>query len=114
MVDLIDTTSEDPSKNRQMYTGVDLTFQARLPKGGRLFGGWTADRMTVVACDGVDPNSLLNCDQSLFDVPFRSDFKLVGTTPIAFGVSLGVVIQSYADRRSGAPGRCQAAPVRVR
>ena len=104
LVDLIDTTSEDPSKSRQMYTGVDLTFQARLPKGGRLFGGWTADRMTVVACDGVDPNSLLNCDQSLLSIPFRSDFKLVGTTPIALGVSLGVVIQSYAGSPVGCAG----------
>ena len=101
-VDLIDTTSQDPSKSRQMYTGVDLTFQARLPNTARLFGGWTADRMTVVACDGVDPNTLLNCDQSLFHIPFRSDFKLVGTTPIGLGVSLGVVIQSYA----GAPVGC--------
>ena len=43
-----------------------------------------------------DPNALLNCDQSLFHIPLRTDLKIVGTYPIAFGFSIGAVLQSYA------------------
>jgi hypothetical protein len=108
-----DTTSTDHSKTRKDYTGIELTVSARLPRGGNLFAGWAADRTIRVNCEAPfapvgaltsdtsavripDPNALLNCDQSLFHMPLRSDVKLVGTYPIAFGFSVGAVLQSYA------------------
>jgi hypothetical protein len=108
-----DTTSTDHSKTRKDYTGIEVTVSARLPRGGNLFAGWAADRTIRVNCEapfapvGVltsdtsavripDPNALLNCDQSLFHIPLRSDLKFVGTYPLALGFSVGAVLQSYA------------------
>jgi hypothetical protein len=108
-----DTTSTDHSKTRKDYTGIEVTVSARLPRGGNLFAGLAADRTIRVNCEapfapvGVltsdtsavripDPNAQLNCDQSVFHIPLRRDLKLVGTYPLAFGFSVGAVLQSYA------------------
>ena len=68
----------------------------RLPRGGTLIGGWGADRTINVTCENPDPNQLYNSDQGQFDIPLRSDFKFIGTYPIAYGVQVGAVLQSYA------------------
>src|SRR5207249_2018766 len=39
-VDLVDATS---SINKRTYTGFEVSFMARLPKGGTAFGGWTTE-----------------------------------------------------------------------
>ena len=46
------------------YNGFDLGFNARLPRGGRIFGGTTTERTVANNCDtGIDnPNNLLYCD----------------------------------------------------
>jgi hypothetical protein len=95
-VDLLDTTATDRSKARVSYTGLEVSFSARLPRGANLFGGWSADRLLAVGCAGFDPNTFRFCDQSQFDIPFRSDFKLTGSVPIVRGIQVGVALQSYA------------------
>ena len=35
------------------------------------------------------------CDQSQFDMPFRSDFKMAGSMPLPYGVNFGAVFQNY-------------------
>ena len=96
LVDLLDTTATDRSKARVNYNGLELSFSARLPRGGSMFGGWSADRLITVSCASFDPNTFRYCDQSQYDVPFRSDYKLAGSYPIAWGAQVGVSLQSYA------------------
>jgi len=91
-----DSSSTDHSKTRRDYTGFELGATVRLPRGGTLIGGWSADRTINVSCENPDPNQRYNCDQSQFDIPLRNDFKFIGTYPVGFGVQLGAVFQSYA------------------
>src|SRR5439155_10339623 len=53
LLDLLDTTTTDRSKSRVSYTGLELSFTARLPKGANMFGGWSADRNILVSCEGL-------------------------------------------------------------
>jgi len=75
MVDILDTNAVDRKLNRQSYSGFELSGTARLPRGGLVFGGWSADRPITVACDGDDPNTFRYCDQSVLGIPFTHDFK---------------------------------------
>ena len=61
-----------------------------------MFGGWSADKLVTVSCAGYDPNTFRFCDQSQLGIPFRSDFKFAGSYPIALGVQVGAMLQSYA------------------
>ncbi|MEQ1727126.1 MAG: TonB-dependent receptor [Vicinamibacterales bacterium] len=99
---LLDTTSVDRSKTSKGYTGLELSFNARLPRGATVMAGMLMDRTINVTCEQQDPNQLYNCDQRQFDVPFRRDVKVVGTYPVLFGVQLGAVLQSYAGSESPA------------
>jgi hypothetical protein len=96
---LVNYTDTNRSLNRQTYNGFELNFSARLPHKARVLGGWSADQTVTVACDGSDPNTLRNCDQSALHIPFTHDMKIVATVPLVFGFQLGTVLQSYA----GAP-----------
>ena len=93
---ILDTTSTDHSKTRRDYTGFEASATVRLPHGATLIGGWAADRTINVTCENPDPNLRFNCDQGQFDIPLRSDFKFIGTYPVAYGIHLGAVLQSYA------------------
>jgi len=94
--DLLDTTATDRSKARVNYNGLEASFAARLPRGGNMFGGWSADKLITVACASYDPNTFRYCDQSQYSAPFRSDFKFAGSYPIVWGVQIGASLQSYA------------------
>jgi len=110
LLDLLDTTTTDRSKSRVSYTGLELSFTARLPYGANMFGGWSADRNIIVSCEGLaapaagsstssgswDPNTFRYCDQSQYHIPFQSDFKFAGSQPLPFGVQLGATLASYA------------------
>jgi Carboxypeptidase regulatory-like domain len=96
LVDLLDTTATDRSTARVNYTGLELSFTARLPRGGNMFGGWSADKLVTVACASFDPNTFRYCDQGQYGIPFRHDFKFAGSYPIVWGVQVGAMLQSYA------------------
>jgi len=96
LVDLLDTNATDRSTARINYNGLELSFSARLPRGGSVFGGWSADKLVTVACASFDPNTFRYCDQSQLGVPFRHDFKFAGSYPIVWGVQVGAMLQSYA------------------
>jgi hypothetical protein len=96
LVDLLDTTTTDRSKARVSYNGLELSVNARLPRGANMFGGWSADRLVTVSCASYDPNTFLYCDQSKYPIPFRHDFKFAGSYPIVWGVQIGATLQSYA------------------
>ena len=97
LVDLLDTTASDGSKARVNYNGLEVSFTARMPRTN-LFGGWSADRLVNVACASFDPNTFRYCDQSQYKIPFRSDFKLVGSYTLVRDVLIGIAFQSYAGQ----------------
>jgi hypothetical protein len=94
-VDLLDTTADYDSA-RTNYTGFEISFAARLPRGGNLFGGWSTDKTVTVSCGSNDPNTFRYCDQSELDIPLRHDFKFNGSYPLGWGLSAGATLQSYA------------------
>ena len=96
LVNLLDTTATDRSTARVSYDGFEVSFSARLPKGGNMFGGWSTDKTITVSCAGNDPNTFRYCDQSQYDIPVRHDFKFAGSYPLPLGIQVGATLQSYA------------------
>jgi hypothetical protein len=94
-VDEVDTTAT--SARKQMFTGYEFTFNARLPGGATLFGGSSIDRTLNVTCDEPDnPNLDRFCDQRETDVPYLKQFKLAASYPLPwYGIRLGGSLQSY-------------------
>jgi hypothetical protein len=54
----------------------------------------------TVSCASNDPNAFRYCDQSQYDIPFRSDFKLAGSYSLVWGTQVGVAFASYPGCRS--------------
>ncbi len=99
-VDNYDTNAG--SERKHVYTGYDLNVQARLPRGGSLFGGFVTERNLRNICDEPDdPTLLLYCDDSENGIPFRPTLKLAGTYPLAWGISVSAAFQSGAGRPLG-------------
>jgi hypothetical protein len=99
-VDNLDRNAGDERKH--VYTGYDLTLQARLPRGGTLFGGFVTERNMRNICDEPDdPNMLRFCDDAQNDIPFRPTVKMAGTYPLRWGISVSAAFQSLAGRPLG-------------
>jgi hypothetical protein len=92
-VNLVDSNS---SINTRYYDGYEFSFNARLPKGANLFGGWSSDRIRNISCDTNDPNKLLYCDQTQLAIPFRQDFKMAGHYPLPWGLAVSATFMSFA------------------
>jgi len=75
--------TNDPNL-KNVYNGFEFNFNAKLPRGGRLFGGTSTDRSIANSCGAAatNPNFLLFCDQSKSGIPWRTQLKLVGTYPL--------------------------------
>jgi hypothetical protein len=94
------------------YNGIETSFNARLPRGLTVFGGWVAERNLTKFCqaDKNDPNGVMTtdlytaetvasggrfCDQGAFSVPFRHEFKVAANVPLFYGINFGTIVQSY-------------------
>ncbi len=95
----VDRNSET---NFRTYDGWEVSFNARGPRGSNLFGGWTTDRLIRVSCDTNNPNELRFCDERLYDIPFRHDFKLAGNVPLPYGFQVSGIVMSYAGNVNNA------------
>ncbi len=96
---LVDQNAPDRTMK---YNGFEYNFSARLPRGITLLGGGMSERMLTNTCDdGWNPNLLLYCDQSETGVPFRTQFKVAGSVPVAYGVNVGVAFQSLPGYVNG-------------
>ena len=93
--------------NRTIYDGFEVSFNARLPRGANVFGGWSNDRLITITCDQYDPNKLRFCDQSgetfqqygaTTKPPFRNDFKISANYPLPWGVEVSGVFISFAGK----------------
>ncbi len=89
----------DPDQT-SIYNGFDVGFNARLPKGGRMFGGTTTERTTGNNCDTAiqSPGNLLYCDSSNlgggYTIPWKTQVKMSVTYPLPFwGISVNAAYQ---------------------
>jgi hypothetical protein len=84
------------TEDTTLYNGYEFTLTARFGQGGNLTTGMASGKTLIKSCDaGVsNPNVLLFCDQTQFDVRFRTNFKLAGSYPLPWGISAGMVVQS--------------------
>ena len=88
--------NNDPNL-RQSYNAIEVSFNARLPRGARLFGGSATDRTVANTCAAAatNPNFLNYCDQSQSGIPWRTQYKIAGTVPLPwFGVILSGSFQA--------------------
>ncbi len=90
------------SDRKMSYNGFEYSFNARLPRGMSLFGGGTSERTIAQLCDEKwNPNLLLYCDQRDSGIPFRTQFKIAGNVPLAYGIQTGFSFQSLPGYRFG-------------
>jgi hypothetical protein len=102
--------------NYRVYNGVEGSFMARIHGGAQVFGGFLVARQLSNLCDSSDgaatiafaqasdPNYTLNCDQTQFDVPFRTQIKLGGMYPLPYGLNIAGTFQSYPGARNYGSG----------
>ncbi len=80
------TIADDSYKS--IYTGVELSVNARLPNGGTIFGGWTMEtEFETDDCQdelnrGDTPNSPRFCNQFAFPRPYKHEFKVSAVLPV--------------------------------
>jgi hypothetical protein len=100
----------DPDRKR-IYNAFGMDFRARPGGGASLFGGFAFERQLDVNCSAPDnPNSVYVsstqrddfrfCDDRENGIPFRRQFKLAGSYPLAFGVTLSASWQSVQGSTS--------------
>ncbi|HKB14019.1 MAG TPA: hypothetical protein VKD69_25315, partial [Vicinamibacterales bacterium] len=102
--------------NYRVYNGIEGSFMARLHGGAQVFGGFLTARQVSRLCDSTDgtatiafaqasdPNYTLYCDQTQFDIPFRTQYKLGGTYPLPYGLNVSGTFQSYPGARNYGSG----------
>jgi hypothetical protein len=86
----VSNVDSNDSNVTQSYNAFEFNFNARLPHGGRLFGGSATDRTVANTCAGAatNPNFLVTiggvnyCDQSNSGMPWRTQFKIAGSIPL--------------------------------
>lgn len=96
--------STDPDLKRKC-DGIELNFNARLPRGARLFGGTSSEKTITNVCSAAanDPNISIFCDGSKNGIPWQTSFKLAGTYPLPwYGISFSGSLQALAGNVLGA------------
>jgi hypothetical protein len=81
---------------KRQYNGFELGFNARLPRGARVFGGFNLEQTLADTCSaGTDPNLTLYCNQWDSAIPWAKQFKLAGTYPLPWwGITTSISLQS--------------------
>src|SRR5581483_4464131 len=95
--------SNDPNLKR-WYNGVEININARLPKGARIFGGTSTERLITNSCSAAatDPNLRLFCDVSKNNIPWQTSVKLSGTYPLPwYGITFSGAYQGLAGQVVG-------------
>jgi hypothetical protein len=101
-VDNLITFADHFGTQQEVYDGVDLTFDARLPKGVVVSGGLNTGRTRTDRCFVVDsPQELLYCKVA---PPFRTQVKFFGVYPLPWwGLQTSATLQSLPGPEITAP-----------
>ena len=101
--------SHDPNL-KQRYDGFEVNFSARLPKGGRLFGGTATDRVVANSCSAAatNPNLLNYCDQDKSGIPWRTQIKLAATYEVRWAIRVSAAYQGLPGYLVGTVRALQA------
>jgi hypothetical protein len=84
----------DPERQR-IYNAYNVEFRARPGRGAQLFGGLSVEQQLNVNCTTPDnPNSIRFCDDRQNGVPFNKNFKMAGSYPMPYGITLSASFQS--------------------
>jgi hypothetical protein len=92
LVDNLITFKGNYGKPKQFYDAVDVTFNARLPRGSTLSGGASTGRMVYDNCVVIDsPQALRFCKVTQ---PFQPQFKVQGLFPLLWGIQASTTWQN--------------------
>jgi hypothetical protein len=104
MYDTVSTAATRAVKNvdgndpnlTQRYDGFEVNVTARLPHGGRIFGGTATDRAIANTCSSAatNPNLLNYCDQTQSGIPWLTQAKVVATYEVPFGIRVSGALQT--------------------
>jgi hypothetical protein len=94
----------DPERSRD-YQAFNFEFKARPGRGAQVFGGVSVERQRERFCTAPDDPNFLSttagvyntdrfCDETQLDVPYRKSFKLSGSLPLMWGVTVSSAFQS--------------------
>jgi len=107
---------KNSANNYRVYNGIEGSFMARIRGGAQVFGGFLLARQLSNLCDSADgtatiafaqvadPNYTLYCNQTQFDIPFRTQVKLGGTYPLPYAFNISGTFQSYPGTRNYGSG----------
>ncbi|MCY4029551.1 MAG: carboxypeptidase regulatory-like domain-containing protein [Acidobacteria bacterium] len=78
----VDNLDTNTTSNRDIYTGFEFSFDARVPGGGNLLGGIDFGRETFNRCDSpFDPNTFRFCDTTGGDGEARALARMPDPLP---------------------------------
>ncbi len=108
-VGVVDNVVTNSDVNHRDYQAYEASVTSRL-RGGIVNFGWAMERNRRVTCDTPSPNDQRFCDQTgeLFQelgqvakIPYRHEFKLSVSQPIAYGFNVGASVISFAGNALG-------------
>jgi hypothetical protein len=73
---LVDDVDMNSDQDKRLYDGVDVSLTSRFRDGGSVTVGSSTGKLRTRSCDVADPNLLRFCDQTEFDIPFVTSFKV--------------------------------------
>jgi len=83
------------SERERHYEAFSIEFRARPGAGAQLFGGFTVERQQDITCTAPDnPNTLRFCNDKDNDLPYRKQFKMSGSYPTFWGLTVSGSFQS--------------------
>jgi hypothetical protein len=98
---VIDNVSTYSTENSRVYNGVEVSVNARMPRGGFILGGITTERTATNNCDGpattsvnsfaTNPDNLRFCDNT---PPFRTLYKLSGGYTLPYEIMVSGSMQA--------------------
>jgi hypothetical protein len=97
----LDSTSPDM---KRWYNGFDMSFNARMPRGVRAFGGFNLERTLSDVCVAAasDPNRLQYCDQRDSGIPWQKQVKATVVFPLPwYGISVSAAYQGLNGYLTG-------------
>jgi hypothetical protein len=100
---LVDDVDLNSDQDKRLYDGVDLSLTSRFGQGGTVTVASSTGRLRTRSCSVADPNALRFCDQTQFDIPYITSFKVSGVWPLPGAIVLSGVFQHAPGGTIGEP-----------